>query len=74
MEKRITAFDRTHTVYVVFHFCGFYALPRVLITDARSFRNNDRDHVADQRFSLNNGLLRVLIAAGSEKLVLLIVI
>ena len=55
MEKGITAFDRTHTIYVVFHSLGFYALPRVLITDARSFRNNDRDQVADQRFSLNNG-------------------
>ena len=33
----VDAFERTHTIYVVFHSRGFYDVPRVLITDARSF-------------------------------------
>ena len=32
------AFDRTHTIYVVFQSRGFYDVPRVLIADARSFQ------------------------------------
>ena len=32
------AFDRKHTIYVAFHSCGFYDVPRVLIADARSFQ------------------------------------
>ena len=31
-------FDRTHTIYVVFQFRGFYGVPRALIVDARSFQ------------------------------------
>ena len=29
------AFDRTHTIYVIFQFRVFYDVPRVLIADAR---------------------------------------
>ena len=32
------AFDRTHTLYVVFRSQGFYDVPRVLIADAGSFQ------------------------------------
>ena len=32
------AFNRTHTIYVVFQFRGFYDVPRVLIMDATSFQ------------------------------------
>ena len=34
----LIAFDRTHTIYVVFEFCGFYNFQRVLIVNARSFQ------------------------------------
>lgn len=44
--SRFVAFDRTRSIYVVFHSRGFYDVPRVLITDAGSFRktlnSNDR--------------------------------
>ena len=30
-----TAPDRTHTIYVVFHSCGFYDVSRLLIADVR---------------------------------------
>ena len=36
----------------------------------KTLNHNELSQVADQRFSLNNGLLWVLILAGSEKLVL----
>jgi len=36
--RRIFAFKRTHTIYVVFHSHGFYDVPRVFIVDARSFQ------------------------------------
>lgn len=36
--RRIFAFKRTHTIYVVFHSRGFYDVPRVFIVDARSFQ------------------------------------
>ena len=32
------AFDRTHTIFVVFQSRGFYDVPWVLIADARSFQ------------------------------------
>ena len=28
-----------HTIYIIFHSCGFYSVARVLITDARSFQS-----------------------------------
>jgi len=34
----IITFERTHTIYVVFHSRGFFDVPRVLIADARSFQ------------------------------------
>ena len=34
----IIAFDRTHTIYVVFQSRGIYDVPRVLIANARSFQ------------------------------------
>ena len=34
----IIAFDKTHTIYVLFYLRGFYDVPRVLIADAGSFR------------------------------------
>ena len=34
----VFAFDRTHTMYVVFQSRGFYDVPRVLVADARSFQ------------------------------------
>ena len=34
----VIAFDRTHTIYVVFQFRGFYDVPRVFIADARPFQ------------------------------------
>ena len=36
--RRIFAFKRTHTIYVVFHSRGCYDVPRVFIVDARSFQ------------------------------------
>ena len=33
------AFDIMHNIYVVFHSRGFYYVPRVLISDARSFQS-----------------------------------
>ena len=38
MNENIFAFDRTHTIDVVFHSRGFYDVQRVLIADARSFQ------------------------------------
>ena len=38
--RRIFAFNRTHTIYVVFHSRGFYDVPRVFIVDARSFQTH----------------------------------
>ena len=35
---KLIAFDRTHTIYVVFQSRGFYDVPRVLIAGARSFQ------------------------------------
>ena len=34
----IIAFDRTHTVSLVFRSRGFYDVPQVLLADARSFQ------------------------------------
>ena len=34
----IVAFDRTHTIDLIFHSRGFYDVPRVLIADATSFK------------------------------------
>ena len=34
----IVAFDRTHTIYLVFHCRGFYNVPRVLIAESKSFQ------------------------------------
>ena len=40
----------------------------------KTLNNNDLNQVANLGISINNGLLRVLIFAGSEKLVVPIVI
>ena len=37
-RDQIIVFNRTNTIYVVFHSCGCYDVPWVLITDARSFQ------------------------------------
>ena len=37
-SKEKTEVNRTHTIYVVFHCCEFYDVPRVLVADATSFQ------------------------------------
>ena len=38
-----------------------------VLKSTSDFKYNDRNQVADQRFSLSDGLLSVLIVEGSEK-------
>jgi len=38
LKQPIIAFDRTHTIYIVFQPRGFYDVLRVLIADVRSFQ------------------------------------